>query len=353
MNPKLIGLGVVALAAVAVVGGVLASSDDSGIATDDATTSVPDDDFSTAVVARKDLVETTEVDGTLGFGDPTALPNRSVGVLTQIPEAGTIVSPGDVLYEVNEMPVVYLPGEIPAYRTMRDNVEGTDVLQLEEYLDSLGLMEANDATVDSDFTWYTENAVEEWYETTFGVMEQTSVDDGMVIFGTEPFRISQVTVQLGGQVNGGSVLSYTSTTRVVTVKLDTALSGILEEGQTVVVELPDESEVNATVTFVSDTVTTEGQGPSATSWIDVELVLEGEGSAFDESPVVIRVDEPVELDAVVVPIASLVALAEGGYAVEKLVDGIPVLVAVEIGSFLSNEVSITGAIEPGDIVIVP
>jgi len=105
--------------------------------------------------------------------------------------------------------------------------------------------------------------------------------------------------------------------------------------------------------FVSDTVTTEGQGPSATSWIDVELVLEGEGSAFDESPVVIRVDEPVEIDAVVVPIPSLIALAEGGYAVEKLVDGTPVLVAVEIGSFLSNEVSITGAIEPGDTVIVP
>ncbi|MBT5276737.1 peptidoglycan-binding protein, partial [Ilumatobacter sp.] len=192
MNPKLIGLGVVVLAAVAVVGGVLASPDDSGSDIDAATTSVVDEDFSTVVVARKDLVETTEIDGTLGFGDPIALPNRSVGVLTYIPEAGTIMSPGDALYEVNEMPVVYLPGEIPAYRTMQDNVEGTDVLQLEEYLDSLGLMEANDATIDGDFTWYTENAVEEWYETMFGVMEQTSVDDGMVIFGTEPFRISQV-----------------------------------------------------------------------------------------------------------------------------------------------------------------
>ena len=56
MNPKLIGLGVVVLAAVAVVGGVLASPDDSGSDIDAATTSVVDEDFSTVVVARKDLV---------------------------------------------------------------------------------------------------------------------------------------------------------------------------------------------------------------------------------------------------------------------------------------------------------
>ena len=347
-------IGVGLLLAAALAAGVIFMTGDSGETVADATTtSAPGDDFSTAVVARKDLVETTEIDGTLGFGDPEALPNRASGVLTALPEPGAIIEPGDVLYEVDEVPVVYLPGETPAYRTMRDDTEGTDVLQLEEYLDTLGLMEAHSATVDGDFTDYTEDAVEEWYETLFGITEQTSVDDGMVVFGTDSFRISQVTGELGTQVNGGSVLSYTSATRVVTVQLDTADSGILEEGQSVVVELPDESEVGATVTFVSDTVTTEGQGPSAVSWIDVELVLDGEGSAFDESPVTIIVDEPVELDAVVVPIPALIALAEGGYAVEKLVDGTPTLIAVEIGSFLSNEVSVTGSLQPGDTVVVP
>lgn len=349
---QIIGSAVVVIAALA-AGAVFMTGDDGETAADATTTSTPDTDFATAVVARKDLVETTEIDGTLGFGDPTALPNRAAGVLTALPEPGTIIEPGDVLYEVNEVPVVYLPGETPAHRMMRDDTEGTDVLQLEEYLDSLGLMEAHNATVDGDYTGYTEDAVEEWYETTFGITEQTVVADGTVVFGTEPFRISQVTGQLGASINGGSVLSYTSTTRVVTVQLDTADSGILEEGQSVVVELPDESEVDATVTFVSDTVTTEGQGPNAVSWIDVELVLDGEGSAFDESPVTIIVDEPVELDAVVIPIPALLALAEGGYAVEKLVDGTPTLIAVEIGSFLSNEVSVTGSLQPGDIVVVP
>ncbi len=353
MSRKLIIGVAVAVIAAAVVGTVFMTGDDGEGAADATTTSVPETDFSTAVVARKDLVETTEIDGTLGFGDPVALPNRASGVLTALPEPGTVIEPGDVLYEVDEVPVVYVLGETPAYRTMREDTEGTDVLQLEEYLDSLGFMELHNATVDGDFTGYTEDVVEDWYETVFGINEQTSVDDGMVVFGTESFRISQVTGELGTQVNGGSVLSYTSTTRVVTVQLDTADSGILEEGQSVVVELPDESEVDATVTFVSDTVTTEGQGPSAVSWIDVELVLDGEGSAFDESPVTIIVDEPVELDAVVIPIPALVALAEGGYAVEKMVDGTPTLIAVEIGSFLSNEVSVRGSLQPGDTVVVP
>lgn len=309
--------------------------------------------LTTAVVARKDLVTVTEIDGTLGFGVSEALPNRASGVLTWLPEPGTIIEIGDVLYEVNDVPVLYLPGDVPAFRAMGNNTEGSDVLQLETYLDDLGLMETANATVDGDYTSYTANAVEDWYDTTFGISDLSTVGDGMVVFGSEGFRVSSLNGTLGSTINGGSVINYTSTSRIVSVQLDPALNGTFVEGQSVVVELPDSTEVDATVTLVAGAVTTEGQGQAATSWIDVELVLNGSGGSFDESPVTVRVDDAIQLDALVVPVSSLLALAEGGYGVEVMVGDVPTLIGVEPLNFLNNEVSINAAIEPGAEVVVP
>lgn len=345
------------VACAAVLVAVIATSDDSA-SSDAATTSdvaatVETQSLTTVAASLTDLVTTTEIDGTLGFGTPTALPNRAGGVLTWLPEPGTVVAPGDVLYEVDDLPVVYVAGELPAYRALRDGVDGNDGLQLETHLDALGYMAPVSATVDGDITSYTELAIEDWYEGEYGVTEQTDIPDGWIVFGDDSFRISSVTGALGSAVNAGSVLSVTGTTRVITVELDPALSGVLEEGLEVLVELPDESEVPATVTFVAGVVTTEGQGQQAVSWIDVELELAGSGSAFDESPVTIVVDEAIELDATVVPISALLALAEGGYAVEIVEGDDTALRAVTPVNFLGNDVSINGELEPGDLVVVP
>ena len=55
-----------------------------------------------------------------------------------------------------------------------------------------------------------------------------------------------------------------------------------------------------------------------------------------------------------VPSAALLALAEGGYAVEVAQsDGSTALVGVELGTFLDNEVAIFGNVDPGASVVVP
>ena len=59
-------------------------------------------------------------------------------------------------------------------------------------------------------------------------------------------------------------------------------------------------------------------------------------------------------DVIAVPVAALLALAEGGYAVE--VDaggGATRLVAVEPGFFADGLVEVSGGLEPGDRVVVP
>ena len=337
-----------ATAAVVAAGGEDGESQTAAVATTDAV------DINTAVVARKDFVEDTEVSGTLGFGAVEVLPNLANGVITWLPEPGDVMEFGDVLYEVDGRPVLLLEGDTPMHRTLNSrSTDGPDILQLEELLVALGHADTGNLNVDDDFTSSTTNAIERWEES-LGIPETGVVELGSIVYRQEGFRVSAVNALVGQQISGGSVLSHTSTDRLVTVLLDTSLTGLLSVDQVVEVELPDESTVGGTVTFVSAVAVTDGQGPNASSYVEVEIVLGGSGSGFDESPVTVRVEEVLEADATVVPIAALLALAEGGYAVEvQQSDGSVRLTGVELGTFLDNEVSISGDVKPGDQVVVP
>ena len=304
----------------------------------------------TASVTSTDFVESTEVGGTLGFGPTEALPNQASGIVTWAPEPGSVIDFGEVLYEVDGRPVLLFEGVEPMYRSYESRMsDGADVQRLEQLLLDLGFFEG---TVDEDFTSLTEAAIEDW-ETELGVEATGEVRLGSIVFRPEPVRIAAVSVPVGAHVSGASVVTISSTDRVVSVDLDTSLAGILAEGDRVDVELPDESVVTGVVSSRSGVAVTEGSGPNATSYLPIEIVLDGSGTNFDESPVTVVVEEILEADAVAVPIASLLALAEGGYAVEVVVDDRPVLIPVELGTFLVNEVSVVGAIAPGDLVVVP
>jgi multidrug efflux pump subunit AcrA (membrane-fusion protein) len=121
--------------------------------------------------------------------------------------------------------------------------------------------------------------------------------------------------------------------------------------------MPDYTEVPATVVFVSQTAT-----PAANDWdpatfeVRIELDDPTFAEGLDEAPVdVIVVSDSVE-DVMAIPVAALVALLEGGYAVEVATGGGQVqLIAVEVGFFSTdNMIEITsGALEPGDQVVVP
>jgi len=312
--------------------------------------------LNTAVVARKDFLEETEVDGTLGFGNIEDLPNLASGVITWLPEPGTFVGFGDILYEIDGRPVLLFEGERPMHRSLSTkSSDGPDVFQLETLLSDLEYADDGNLTVDTSFTDKTAEAIERW-EVDLGLEESGQIALGTIVYMSVGFRISSVNGSVGQQVNGGSILSYSSTDRLVTVLLDTGLTGLLEEDQVVKVELPDDSIVEGTVTFVASTVTTEGGGQQQTSYREVEIVLTGQGGGFDESPVTVRVEEILESDATVVPIAALLALAEGGYAVEVMIDGEPTLTGISLGTFHNNEVAITGTtsqIAPGDEFGIP
>jgi multidrug efflux pump subunit AcrA (membrane-fusion protein) len=70
--------------------------------------------------------------------DTSAVSGRAV-VTGQVPEVGATLSALSIALEVVGRPVIVLPGELPAYRTLRIGVAGPDVLQLKQALVSIGL----------------------------------------------------------------------------------------------------------------------------------------------------------------------------------------------------------------------
>ena len=62
-------------------------------------------------------------------GSPYSVIDRARGTYTKLPDAGDQVDCGDVLYRVDDHPVLLLCGPVPAYRDLHGGDVGNDVRQ--------------------------------------------------------------------------------------------------------------------------------------------------------------------------------------------------------------------------------
>ncbi len=166
---------------------------------------------------------------------------------------------------------------------------------------------------------------------------------------------NQLAFKSSGVSAGSPLLGISLSEKVVRFDLPANDQGLLAVGDAVTVEMPDQSPVPATVAFVAQTATAFENGP-ATFEVRIELDDPTVAAGLDEAPVdVIVVSDALE-EVMAIPVSSLVALLEGGYAVEKETGGGDTqIVAVEVGFFGSNNMIavISDQLQPGDQVVVP
>jgi multidrug efflux pump subunit AcrA (membrane-fusion protein) len=159
-----------------------------------------------------------------------------------------------------------------------------------------------------------------------------------------------------GQVAPISIpaVSVTRAVRVVTGELPVADLDLLVVGQRVDIELPDETVLSGTVREVGDVART-GSGQNSEAVVDfvIEADDDPDRSQLVVAPVTVRVLEDEIRGAIAIPVPSLIAVAEGGYAVE-IVDGAERrLVLVELGFYADSWVEVTnGAVTVGEMVVV-
>jgi peptidoglycan hydrolase-like protein with peptidoglycan-binding domain len=319
----------------------------------------------TTRITRQDLADTQQVDGTLGYGDAHTAASGLSGVVTWLPADGAKVTRGQPLYRVDNLPVVLMYGTVPAYRLLKVGVDdGTDVKELEQNLSALGY---TGFTVDEHYTDATAQAVSDWQQD-LGLPVTGSVEAGRRFVTTDAVRVASVKVEVAGRTAAGQpVLTYTGTTRLVTVDLDVTDEALARQGAKVTVTLPDGKTTKGTVTSVGTVAhKQEGQSSSSTgqqsgsssetATIDVSVTLDdpAAGGGLDAAPVDVDFVSEERQGVLTVPVAALLALREGGYGLE-IVNGTGTrLVVVEVGLFASGRVEVSGPdIAEGMTVGVP
>jgi hypothetical protein len=306
--------------------------------------------IATAPVTRTTLRQTQQVNGTLDYGTPVRVTAHGTGTITWLPAPGAVVHRGQPVYQVDDRAVPLFYGGHPFYRQLHAGDSGDDVREVEENLAALGY---TGFTVDSSYTAATASAVRGWQRDR--ARAQTGAfDPAEVVLAPGAVRVAALDVRLGDPANG-QVLSYSGTTRVVQIALDAALQDLAKPGSTATVTLPSGTSVGGRVATVGS-VATAGHDPGDPATIDVTVTVANQSGLgrLDRAPVAVTLVSASVANVLTVPVAALVALAEGGTGVQVVTGSTSRYVTVRLGMFANGSVQVSGTgIAEGTLVGVP
>ncbi|HYN97780.1 MAG TPA: peptidoglycan-binding domain-containing protein [Pilimelia sp.] len=296
----------------------------------------------TEKVTRQTLIDAQAESGELGYGEPTTVSGKLTGTITALAATGATVNRGGTLYRVDNERVVLLYGSLPAYRTLSPGVEGADVKQFEREIAALGY---DGFTADDEYTAATADAVREWQED-LGLPETGRVEQGRVVYAPSQVRIDAHSAAVGDAAQPGKgVLTYTRTARVVTVSLGVDDQRLARKGAGVQVTTPTGARVPGRIT-ATETVVESAQDPDAEPETKIEVTVSVTDpkalAGFDAASVDVDFTASQRPNVLTVPVAALLALAEGGYGVEIVEGAGSRVVAVETGLFASGRVEVSG-----------
>lgn len=355
----LVAVAVVVAAGIAVL--VLTGRSDA----DSAATSKPSASAKTATVVKTDLADTKPTAGTLGFGAEQPVKGTKPGMITWLPGSGETLTRGSTLYRVDDKPVPIFHGDLPLFRTLGmpqapppppppaegqpppppaeipAPPRGRDVKLVAENLKALGYTVGKlSAKDDPQWTPALSAAVKRWQKDV-GLPQTGTLDVGDVAVLPGDVRVGGVTARLGDAAEG-ELMTVTSTAKVVTVSMAATEVGSLAKGSAVTVVLPDSRQVPGKVSDISRTTTTEkSPGDNAPPKITVTVTLDDPAAVanLDSAGVQVKFVSDSRTGVLAVPVTALVALREGGYAVQTPQGK---YVPVRTGLFAMGQVEISG-----------
>ncbi len=293
-----------------------------------------------------------------------------------------MVRQGQVLYRVNDSPVVLLYGATPAYRTLSPGMTGPDVAELNADLVALGYTTPTQLSPTSSAYGSATTIAVQKLQAAVGLSRTGTLTLGQAVFEPTAIRLTAVSVLLGGSTQAGQmVMQGTSTRRQVQVALDATQQTDMAVGDKVSITLPDNKITPGVVTSVGTVATcasssgsggsssspappgqddcSSGSSGSTTPTINVDVTPSDPAATgtWDQAPVQVGITTARVPSALVVPVNALLARSQGGYAIEVVgTDGTNHLVPVSLGLFDDAEglVQVTGSrLVAGQEVVVP
>jgi hypothetical protein len=392
-------IAVAALVVVAAGAGVAGwAADDSGAdTTAEKTTKVR-----TVAVARVDLSNEMELSGTLGYGAPLSVQGAAPGRVTWLPAIGAKAERNEQLYRVDDQPVTVFYGTTPMFRPLDTRgLVGRDIKVVVDNLKALGYdigsqpsvgstvrraaapvtepaaenaqatpgaetsaapggesdaagaqpppapapvktkVEEGDGVLTADLM----AAVKRW-QSAGGVAATGVLDAGDIVVTQGAVRVASVRAQLGAEATAGELLTLTSTAKSVSVPVDALDVGSIKQGVKVQIKMPDASTVSGAVSLVSTVVQDQNAAEGSAAGpakVTVTIALDRAGADkvkdIDSATVQVRFTGESKKGVLAVPVGALLALSEGGYAVQ--VENGPLL-GVKVGMFAKGIVEVTG-----------
>ncbi|HEX8867120.1 MAG TPA: peptidoglycan-binding protein [Lentzea sp.] len=292
----------------------------------------------TTTVRKGDLANTRQLQAELGFG--AARPVKgATGTVTKLPAVGQVTELGKELYRVDDQPVVVFIGATPLFRALdAPGLKGSDVAVLMDNLAALGYQVGTRPkdTAKAELTPAVVEAVKKWQKT-LGVEQTGVVQPGRVLVLERPMRVGALKAQLGAAASE-ELFEITPTTRLITLQAPVSEAGAVKASMPVTIVRPDSREVPGKVSSVTNAPPAEnGGGPK----VDIAVTPDNASDVadLDTAPVRLKFTTESRVGVLTVPLAALVALKEGGYAVQ-LPSG--ALKAVKTGLYSQDKVEISG-----------
>ena len=368
------------------------------------------DPAQTVEIVRRDLSQARDLPGQLGYGGNRLIKDRATGTITWLPKPGATLKRGDILYRINNKPVILLYGSTPLFRPLGtppsppkspDNadgvggtentggpggtgdtggageaddagasgaggvgkgsappvgkpVRGPDVEVLKENLVALGYLSS--ATNDR-VTSAVVKGIKRW-QRALEVDESGVIDPATVVVLPGSVRVDSLKLALG-DAGGADVLGVTSVEKVVTMPVDADSAEGVIAGAKVKLALPNGKNATGTIRSVgTDAATPPSDGSPADGGkkpqVTATIALDNQSATngLDSGPVTVTIPGPSHKGVLVVPVAALLALREGGYAVQVVTGTTTSLVGIKTGMFADGTVEITGTgLEPGMKVV--
>ena len=318
----------------------------------------------TDTVTKGDLQGQTSVSGTLRYSDSRKFKSGFEGVLIQVPDSGTVLTQGDVLYRTGSGTAYLMRGSLPAWRNFEAGMEdGEDIRQLETALRDLGYF---DYDPDDHFSWATTSAIMKWQKD-LDMSRTGTIPLGRIVFTPGDLRVGTVTARVGDRIAADTELfDVTSTTQVVDANIKLSDQKLAVAGTAVTIKLPDAKKTAGKITSVgtptekssgSGSGAGSGSGESKERVIPITVTLTDASATTNFQEVSVTVDLPSEKRTGVlsVPVGALLALSADQYGVEIVeAGGTTRKVPVTIGLFAGGRVEISGQdVSEGQRVVVP
>ena len=273
---------------------------------------------------------------------------------------------------------VLMYGDVVAWRDFKPGIEpGTDIQQLKQNLMLLGYATDNQLLTGDHWDNETTTAVKKYQKST-GVPITGEIDFGGIIFSPGTVLVDSITsapaisdninvgtslmtltpiesIDVDVETHGKPTINKTSL-QVVKTTIEVSDQDLIFVGSPVEIELPDDRTVRGTVTDIGSVAVVPQGNQAGDPYFEVTIVIDGNNQLhqWTGAPVIVSVTKAIAESVLSTPVVSLLALSEGGYALEIVEMASTRLVPIELGVYADGWVEITGpGLKAGDEVVIP